>query len=253
MVPIIEGLSVPLLENFGITHFGHIKVNEERLMLRIANCEKWNQIYFQEEFYNDFKMYNMQSTPINGIYRQILTGDPLTKHEKILHENDLWNFLFIYERLENEGNFTFFGTNRENVKVLNYYLNNLISFNHFIYYFKDKMSQFLKIEKNKCITLNFNPLQPNKTNEYIIDDFFNKTKISKFNLNGEFKGISLSKRQAECLYYLIHGQTAKETAKTLNLSHRTVEKILLDIKNKTGISTKSMLVQKFFSIVDHFI
>jgi DNA-binding NarL/FixJ family response regulator len=52
----------------------------------------------------------------------------------------------------------------------------------------------------------------------------------------------LPKRKVECLYYLVKGKTAKETAKLLNISHRTVEHYLEDIKNRWGCNSKSMLI-----------
>lgn len=80
----------------------YVKINNNQLMLRVVNNEQWNQIYIQEKFYNDFEMYDMSSIPINSIKRKILTGNPITKHEKFLYEQDLWNFLFINERIEED-------------------------------------------------------------------------------------------------------------------------------------------------------
>ena len=45
---------------------------------------------------------------------------------------------------------------------------------------------------------------------------------------------NLSKREQQCLHYLLKGMTAKEIAKILSLSHRTVEEYIANLKIKTS-------------------
>lgn len=54
----------------------------------------------------------------------------------------------------------------------------------------------------------------------------------------------LSKRQIECLYYLVKGMTAKETARIIGISHRTVECYLDNIKTKLNCSSRVELIEK---------
>ena len=230
----------------------YVKINNNQLMLRVVNNEQWNQIYIQEKFYNDFEMYDMSSIPINSIKRKILTGNPITKHEKFLYEQDLWNFLFINERIEEEGNFFFFGTNRDNKEILNYYINYPNIFNHFIFYFKQQMFPFLKMKEDRCIKLSINPLERVNPKDNFILDFYHQTEISKFYLGKKFQGVSFSKREAECLFHLIHGKTAKGIARILKISPRTVEGFVNNIKLKIGVTNKSGLVQKLFDLVHVF-
>ena len=249
----IEAVGDPLLKTFGITHFGFIKMNNSQLMLRLTNQnDKWNQIYLQEKFYNDLEMYDMSSSPVGGMKRQIFTSIPKTSHEKSLYEQDLWNFLVIKERAEEEGNFFFFGTNRDNKEILNYYINYPNIFNHFIFYFKQQMFPFLKMKEDRCIKLSINPLERVNPKDNFILDFYHQTEISKFYLGKKFQGVSFSKREAECLFHLIHGKTAKGIARILKISPRTVEGFVNNIKLKIGVTNKSGLVQKLFDLVHVF-
>jgi len=249
LTPIMQTMGDPLLKSFGITHFGLIKVNTNHLMLRIANHEKWNHIYMEQEFYNDLDMYDMATVPINGRRKRILTGEPSSEHQRILYEQNLWHFLLIYERTETEGSFFFFGTTRDNSEVLNYYINYPNVFDHFIFHFKEKLSPFLTLRKDKCIQLKIDPLAGVKHDKNgLLESFYDKTKVSKFYLGETFNNTSLSKREAECLSQLVHGKTAKEIAKALKLSPRTVEYFLENIKTKTGIPNKSDLIQKLFAV-----
>jgi DNA-binding CsgD family transcriptional regulator len=54
--------------------------------------------------------------------------------------------------------------------------------------------------------------------------------------------ISLTPRESECLIFLMRGYTAKEVANSMNVSSRTVECHLDNIKEKTGYLTKSKII-----------
>jgi len=53
----------------------------------------------------------------------------------------------------------------------------------------------------------------------------------------------LSIRESQCLFFLIRGQTTKEIAANLQLSHKTVETYIGRIKNKLRCRTKSQLIE----------
>lgn len=59
----------------------------------------------------------------------------------------------------------------------------------------------------------------------------------------------LSKREIECVNYLIRGMTAKQIGTIMDLSHRTVEFYLKRIKNKLTCRTKSELIAK---VLNHY-
>lgn len=67
--------------------------------------------------------------------------------------------------------------------------------------------------------------------------------MNQFSLQKAYQ-CGLSKRETECLFYLLDGCTAKEIAAPLKLSHRTVERYIENMKNKLGCSTVSELIVK---------
>lgn len=59
-----------------------------------------------------------------------------------------------------------------------------------------------------------------------------------------YAGISLTQREKECLDLSIKHFTAKQIAKKLAISHRTVEEHLANLKQKFGVLSKKELLQK---------
>lgn len=60
----------------------------------------------------------------------------------------------------------------------------------------------------------------------------------------------ISKREIECLFYLMRGKSARETGLQLNLSHRTVEYYLNSLKDKLYCTKKSEIIEKVLRILD---
>ena len=58
--------------------------------------------------------------------------------------------------------------------------------------------------------------------------------------------VELSDRELECLYYFLNGYTAKEAAKILDISHRTFEGFIQNIKEKYNCSSKAELRKIIF-------
>lgn len=56
--------------------------------------------------------------------------------------------------------------------------------------------------------------------------------------------VRFTRREKECIQYLLYGMTAKEIAKELKLSPRTVETYLENIKTKIDCFSKTQLIQK---------
>lgn len=55
---------------------------------------------------------------------------------------------------------------------------------------------------------------------------------------------NLSNREEQCMFYLLRGKTAKRTAEILNLSPRTVETYIDNLKTKLHCRSKSELIEK---------
>lgn len=66
---------------------------------------------------------------------------------------------------------------------------------------------------------------------------------TQFILNGLPYSLHLSKREAECVFFLLRGLTIKKVASTLDLSPRTVEFYLKNVKHKLACKKKNEVLQ----------
>lgn len=94
------------------------------------------------------------------------------------------------------------------------------------------------IELNRCML---------KDMPLLLDEYSNngsQRDLAAYYLNGTYGDTKLSDRQAQCLFYVLRGKTSKSIAKILQLSPRTVESYLDDIKIKMGCLRKDELIEK---------
>lgn len=68
-------------------------------------------------------------------------------------------------------------------------------------------------------------------------------KAANYYLDSKYEGLKLSPIESQCLFYLIRGKSTKMIAKVLNLSSRTVETYIEQIKSKMSCRTRSELIE----------
>ena len=129
---------------------------------------------------------------------------------------------------------------------LNIYLNHSDLLKKFIVYFKEKFFPSVDFSNPLAyITTNIDYFKKNKEAQESlhVEKFFKDTQLSKYYLDIGDRTIQFSKREAECLAYLAKGFNTKKIASLLNLSVRTIEVYLNNIKEKTCYFNKSDILQ----------
>ena len=164
-----------------------------------------------------------------------------------------------------------FATSADNNTIYNYYLNNLNILENFAREFKSKVNSLLnkssisRVELPEALQLNFNSTQIDlgiggtKRSDIISFESSSSLDINIEENLPEFDvlakklyrgyGQSITKRESQCLFYLIRGKSARETGIALNLSQRTVEFYLDSLKDKLNCSKKSGIVEKVFNLL----
>jgi DNA-binding CsgD family transcriptional regulator len=131
---------------------------------------------------------------------------------------------FVYN--DGKGNVEAFGFGTEIGKpnMVNYYFNNLEFLQQFINEYKNNA-------KDLIIKVSKEPIAVPGHNRILTNPIITSPKRD------------LTRREIDILKGLYLGLTAKEIAISLNLSHRTVESYIENIKNKTGLSRKTALIK----------
>ncbi|MCK4869508.1 MAG: helix-turn-helix transcriptional regulator [Gammaproteobacteria bacterium] len=71
---------------------------------------------------------------------------------------------------------------------------------------------------------------------------FKRRKPEGFKLGKEYPDVKFSRREAECMVMFLQGMTMRDTAQALDLSPRTVEFYVKNMRQKVGCRTKSELI-----------
>lgn len=72
--------------------------------------------------------------------------------------------------------------------------------------------------------------------------------IGTFKLDADCESLLLSQRELECLFFLIRGYSAKAIGQVLNISPRTVERHIDNMKMKLACNNKAQLIEKAYEI-----
>lgn len=145
----------------------------------------------------------------------------------------------------------FGGKNNQNPLLS--YMKNIPILEQFISYYERKISHF----RNQNTTLYAKFLSFNSF-LHGLDDFISESEaanefLSYIHTDGYEMGssngfIRLTKREYECINHLANGATFKSIAKKLQLSPKTIEAHVNNIKLKTGLNYKADLVDWFHEV-----
>lgn len=181
----------------------------------------------------------------------IMSFDPnQEKIIKLYYDFDIWNAFFIFKTNANFIEVYAYSMTRSDTYAYQFYLNNLHLLEHFVDYFNERATDLIDCKdqaKLVCFKEQFDSMAISQEDHLArkIEHFLQETQLSKRLIKGKNKDLTLSKREAECLEYLALGKSMKEIGKTLELSPRTIEFYLRNIKNKTGIRSKEEIIVNF--------
>lgn len=100
----------------------------------------------------------------------------------------------------------------------------------------------------QCIELNDNLLSSLGKAIYSLDTAFLNEGGSSYSIQDNFPDINLTSQEEICLFYLMRGMTAPHIAAKLNISKRTAEFHINNIKQKLGCTSKSDVIDKAVSL-----
>lgn len=246
----IKSICKPL-ERLGISFFGYIKTFPDGSRIDINTSPELSEFYYikSKEYLNNV-IENNPKIESGFVLWDYFEYTNCTQY--VRESMNIDHGITLIENNMNSCEFWHFASTRENSKIISYYLNNLDSLKLFTLYFKDKAQNLIiKAEKNKIIIMPTDKILVPR--ERTVPDIKSITRFKEHLLSSSADFDStchvddnylkqlLSQRELETLFYVLQGKTAKEVARILNLSFRTVEGYIDNIKIKYNCRTKSEL------------
>lgn len=240
--PDIKDVCRPL-EWLGITYFTYFKTFSDGSHIRLSNHAPWTEHYYKREFYN---VIVKQVPSLNGyVLWSCLDEYPIFNEAAQYFNVD--NGVVLVDRSGDTVERYFFGTTRDNEIIRRYYFFNVEFLNRFVFYFKDKASGILEEAiSQKLYAPRIEPIVSDKDeafyNNINVAKFLEETQIKRYCITIEGQDYYLPEREAQVLATLKKGFTAKEMAKKLDVTHRTVEKFKEKLRERlqTGPDPKNL-------------
>ncbi len=254
----IKPLLKPLSQLFGISTFGYRKFFSDGRSFGLSNNLAWTT--FCQENFNDRIISNYENEVSSALtgekFLSFRIGEPDKSNAFLsaLYELNIWNTLSFYKNSGPNVEAFYFASTRDNTSAVEYCVNNIKLLERFSFYFKDKLNDIMSwkdIKRAATPTLSpliFEKKQPISSDENEnIQKFLSSTPIQRFFFNIEGQDIGLSPQEFKTLAWLSRGKSAKEVGKLLNISQRTVESYLENIKSKAEVNSRSRLIDLFVS------
>ena len=145
--------------------------------------------------------------------------------------------------------FCFFSVNDQEV-ASSQFMNMKEKLEQVSYQFRDKAKDLIDTVSKERFLIpqnmrpNFKGIESTRTPNSEVNLMIHVDKLCReIERQGASNQIRLSKRELECIYFMILGKTSKEIAEQLGISFRTVEQFIESIRSKLGCSKKSEIIE----------
>lgn len=223
----IKDICAPL-NHLGISSFFYERFFFDGRFFSIGNNLNWIS-YSLNHFSQDSPLFSTaaMAIPTNKMQGVLWPQDKMDDKFQALLSFGLWHGLSFYKKHEDFIDCWEFSTSVENDFVYGVYGDKRGCLEAFIRYFNLKIADFISVEKDIPIAhfdVNLYAQQP-LVSDSSVTDFLKEINYQAF-----------SKREQECLMCIQKGKSAKEIARILDLSPRTVEFYIQNMKKKAGVS-----------------
>lgn len=251
------------LDTLGVKVFGYHKIFSDGSYLSISNDLQWKKFYFE----------NVGNSPIIWERSKVLQSvsdicdyvpymwpsSPMSLIEKYLFEHNIWNGFQFIKHSPSCFELWAFASDVNNNRVNNLYLDHTTIFIKFIHYFNQNAKNLITItntnDKHKLAWYDDPPVLPNLNSiineQEIMSEFTNliaRGTIPAYK-NDDNTIVYITSRQFDCLKLLTKGYTYSQIGKRINISDRTVESHINNLKIKTHTYCKSGLFEIYKKIV----
>ena len=243
----LNNICEPLVNHLNTPIFGYMRFFSDGQYLTLTNQLSYQESYFENVHSNSLvwgeHIYQNQDFKI-----WLWPQNPEIESMKFVYEKNFWNGISITKISDNSLESWCFASDRSSTQMQNFYLRNTDILRTFIHHFNAQAADIIHINEHnhhKLSRYKNGLIWPESDHSYkeqsnirnFLDAIKNATKTNRS---------KITEAESKCLYHLARGYTMKQIARNLNISPRTVEGHINNIKRKTGYTLRSDLI-KFFS------
>ncbi len=238
----VKRICQPLFSSLGITYMDYARFShKDKKTLIICSDPAYVDFFLNDVGYKGGPPQNV--APGFHLWNEYIDENFLgTARNLFQHSHGLTIFTPFkeYDEVVN------FATKADNARINDFYLNHQTLINKFICYFREQAVGLIKLaEKHRFdFSEKINPDHAIITNELyasVESQLFSNNNYVSTSCN---QLIKLSKREAECLFYLNQGLGSKRMAQILEISPRTIEAHIDALKQKLGCKTRLEVLGK---------
>lgn len=252
----LKRICEPLLIGFGFDTFWYYKISDKGELSYISNNPSLSEYFYSNELYIGHPYFKTPNLLKSGFFFPEKTSTPdYSRTQGKMRETFTMDQIFMAMNIEsNQAEGYGFAVTKPSHDITNMVFTNLYLLKKFISYFhveaKDAVKQMSNYSLDLCRASSVSFYQPTQH----FDELTSTEKINaflKYIDPIQFEWInSLTKREKECVKWLLKGLTAIQIGKKIHLSNRTVESYLENIKNKLGCRTKQELFDVLLNNTD---
>jgi len=248
-IPDMQDICQPL-KQIGITFFCYSEFTSDNTLTTLVSSYNIPRYYFTNEGYKVDPFMNNPVISIPGLYLVESHANNNSQREflQMLKSNGAAESFSIVKFIQNGMRHYHFGMAHRNPAEINYCISNYDLFEAFILYFHEKAERLLNCS-DKIIIPKFTLDLPSDTLGDTIaqDDLKRRRFLDAIEYDTvKFDAVPTKKpftsRERQCLSLVIKGKSAKNIAKNLDLSVRTIEFYMNNIKKKTDSRTIAELI-----------
>lgn len=238
----VQQLVKPLYESLNISYFGQTRMFRDGTVTALLSNVSLGEHWVEHKYAlpgSDEKGIFIEK----GFYLASQLGKLYTdKQQMALREKfNIDHALFYIQKFEKYDDVIMIAAEPSNYNIINQYINNIDFLKNFISYYYENASKLLEIADETRISIPKSLI----TDKTLVTETF-KMPTSNLNITNftyyNRHAIYLTKREKECAYWLIHGKSAEEIGIILEISKRTVERYIDNIKLKLNCSKLTQIV-----------
>ena len=220
----------PMLTPHGMTVFNYYRRYKDNSMIRFSTDRAWTEHFFKKHYHNAMTTPSADLSKPLSYYIWIIEDCPDMLRDAALNFNTSNGITVVMDHEQYTEYFGFATTTSNKGIINNFYINHLDVLENYCRGFKDQaQSLLIQGEKNRLI---------------ISPKAFSSERARGDSAN------QFSRRQMDCAKWLIQGLTYKEIAIKLNVSPRTIETHLNQMKIRTGSANSRELVAWLMSFAN---